>query len=141
MTCPLDPAAMAATHAAAFQNSRPWSETEFSELTSSKFCFAAGDKRCFALVRVIADEAELLTIATHPDYRRQGLARAVMAQWQSRAHQKSASTAFLEVAADNHAAIRMYLSCGFQQSGVRRGYYARKNASAVDARLFLRQLP
>lgn len=66
---------MAATHAAAFTQSRPWTTGEFAELLSSPLSLVVGDERCFALFRVIADEAELLTIATHPDHQRQGLAR------------------------------------------------------------------
>jgi ribosomal-protein-alanine N-acetyltransferase len=95
--------------------------------------FAIGDARCFALVRVIADEAELLTIATHPAHQRQGLARQVMQDWQDLARTRSATEAFLEVAADNTAAQALYQACGFATCGTRPGYYARKGAAPVDA--------
>jgi len=131
---------MATTHAAAFTQSRPWSETEFADLLDSPLTFAVGDARCFALVRVIVDEAELLTIACHPDHQRQGLARKLMSQWQDEATQRGAETAFLEVAADNAPACDLYKTCGFTTCGNRPGYYRRQNGPAVDAILMQQAL-
>ncbi|MHA6263434.1 GNAT family N-acetyltransferase [Arenibacterium sp. CAU 1754] len=126
-------AEMAALHGAAFDQSRPWSADEFAALLARPATFAQGDTRAFALVRVIADEAELLTIATHPDHRRRGLARALVQALQATAAEKGASRLFLEVAADNPAAIALYQACGFGICGQRRGYYARETGPAADA--------
>ena len=141
MADPLTPQQMAQIHAAAFTQSRPWSQAEFTALLDSPLNFASGDGRCFALVRVIADEAELLTIATDPADQRQGPARALMQDWQTQARLRGAQTCFLEVAADNDAAIGLYLSQGFARCGCRRGYYARKNAASVDAIVMQKELP
>lgn len=132
---------MAETHAAAFLTSRPWSAAEFTGLLRHSGSFCAGNTDCFALARVILDEAELLTIATHPDRRLQGLARACMADWQAIAHQRGAVRAFLEVAADNQAAIALYQACGFETCGLRRGYYRRGRDAPVDAMVMQRRLP
>ncbi|NRB21056.1 MAG: GNAT family N-acetyltransferase [Rhodobacteraceae bacterium] len=129
---------MATTHAAAFTQSRPWTKAEFAAFLDSPLTFAVGDERCFALVRVIVDEAELLTIATHPAHRRQGLARALMTSWRQLATQRGAETGFLEVAADNAAATDLYRVCGFSVCGNRPGYYRRQNAPPVDA-ILMRQ--
>lgn len=129
----MSPDDMATLHAAGFTQSRPWSADEFASLLSSPHCFAVGDTRCFALIRVIADEAELLTIATHPDHLRQGLALRCMADWQEQAQKRGATKAFLEVAEDNRAACALYLKCGFARSGTRRAYYNRSPLAAVDA--------
>lgn len=131
---------MAAIHWAAFAQDRPWSVAEFSELLAATGCFACGDANAFALVRVTLDEAELLTIATHPDHHRRGLARGLMAQWQTHAATMGASRAFLEVAADNAPALALYRDAGFEQVGARRGYYARTGKSAVDAIVMARDL-
>ncbi len=133
MTEPLHPRDMARIHAAAFTQSRPWTETEFASLLDSPLSFATGGPHCFALVRVIADEAELLTIATDPMAQRQGLARALMLDWQKLARAHDAKTAFLEVAADNIAALALYQSDGFAPCGQRAGYYSRPNSAKVDA--------
>ena len=124
---------MASTHAQAFTRSRPWSVDEFSGLLRHPACFASGDAACFALIRVVMDEAELLTIATHPDSQRQGLAWTCMAQWQITARDRGATRAFLEVGADNLAATALYRACGFEICGSRRGYYRRDGANRVDA--------
>ncbi|KIC38040.1 GNAT family N-acetyltransferase [Leisingera sp. ANG-M7] len=140
MSDPLTPAQMAATHAAAFTQSRPWSALEFAALLDSPLVFAAGDARCFALVRVIADEAELLTIATDPAHQRQGLARACMADWESAARARGAAEAFLEVAEDNAPAQALYRVGGFAECGRRAGYYRRKDANPADAILMRKSL-
>ncbi len=132
---------MAATHAAAFTQSRPWSAAEFSDLLAQPYCFMVGDPKCFALVRVVVDEAELLTLATHPTRQRQGLARTLMPLWQTKARNRGARQAFLEVAADNTPAITLYAQCGYIQTGKRRAYYRRDDQPAVAALLMTRALP
>ncbi len=137
----ITPADMATTHAAAFTRSRPWGTGEFTSLLQHPACFATGDARCFALARVIADEAELLTIATHPDFRRQGLARLCMTTWQATAHQRGATRAFLEVGADNQGAIALYQAGGFKPCGRRKGYYRHNKGAPIDALVMARGLP
>lgn len=129
---------LAATHQAAFIQSRPWSEQEFAELLTNRFIHHVGDARCFALIRVIADEAELLTIATHPDHQRQGLARKCMVNWQALAQSLGANNAFLEVAEDNFPARGLYSDSGFGVFGRRKAYYPRPEAESVDALLMKR---
>ncbi|APG48333.1 GNAT family N-acetyltransferase [Phaeobacter porticola] len=129
----LTPDQMAATHAAAFTQSRPWSAWEFSGLLDSPFTYAIGDQRSFALGRVVAGEAELLTIATHPDHQRQGLGKSALLKWMSEAIARFATDGFLDVASDNQAAQALYRSHGFAEAGRRTGYYPRQNAAAVDA--------
>ncbi len=137
----MTPQDLAATHAAAFHPARPWSAAEFAALLDNRFCHVIGDTRCFAVIRVIADEAELLTVATHPDHRRRGLARACMTRWQGTAAKLGATRAFLDVAADNAPARALYAACGYVACGRRTGYYARKSGAPADAILMARPLP
>ncbi|MEX0348738.1 MAG: GNAT family N-acetyltransferase [Paracoccaceae bacterium] len=132
---------MAQTHAAAFTGSRPWSSAEFEALLANRFTHKAGDARCFAVFTLIGDQVELLTIATHPDAQRQGLARRCMELWQSEAAANGAQRAFLDVAEDNSAAIALYEACGYAKCGVRRGYYLREAGLKVDAIAMERPLP
>lgn len=136
----MTPAAMAALHAQAFTVQRPWSEAEFADFLASPLCFCAGHDTAFALVRVVAGEAELLTLAVHPDHRRKGLARALMTEWETLARARSAQDAHLEVAADNSAAMRLYDACGYRLVGARAGYYHRPDGTAVDAALMHKAL-
>lgn len=137
----MTPDQLARIHAAAFTQSRPWSTSEFASFIQDPACLVVGDVHGFALVRVVLDEAELLTIATHPEHQRQGLARLMMIEWQKAAQARGATRAFLEVAADNTAAFALYQSQGFVESGRRKGYYRRAGQPAVDAIVLARSLP
>lgn len=80
-------------------------------------------------VRVLADEAEILTIGVVPDARRRGIARLLLAELLGIARERGAAHAYLEVRIDNEAARALYLREGFAELGVRRGYY---NGGRVD---------
>jgi [ribosomal protein S18]-alanine N-acetyltransferase len=116
---------MAALHAAAMTTPPPWSEAEFAALLAAPGTFAMGDARAFALGRVVLDEAELLTLATHPLNRRTGLARAALAAFESAARTRGAATALLEVAADNAPAIALYDTCRIPPHGTAPGLLSR----------------
>jgi ribosomal-protein-alanine N-acetyltransferase len=126
----MTPAQLSQLHADAFQQVRPWSTAEFTDLLSHPSTYLFAHTQAFALVRVIADEAELLTIAVHPNTQGQGIGRALMCDWMQGI---AASEAFLEVAQDNIVAISLYKSCGFAEVGRRKGYYGRKDAPNVNA--------
>lgn len=136
----ITPEDMAATHADAFLRSRAWSIDEFTSLLSHPSVFALGDKRAFVLARVIADEAELLTIGTRQEAQRQGLARRLMDDWHREAQRRGATYAFLEVAADNAPARELYTACGYSETGRRRAYYARDDKPPADAVIMARAL-
>lgn len=138
----LTPEAMAQTHAAAFKLTRPWSAHEFSDLIESHSCFVVGDAQCFALSRVIADEAELLTIATHPDHQRQGRAKAIMDCLHSQLQTRGSVQIFLEVASPNLGALALYESLGYLHVGRRKAYYTpTSGGEALDAIVMQRKLP
>lgn len=131
---------MARIHAAAFTDSRPWTVGEFAALHGQPGCkvFSAG--RAFALVKFVADETELLTIATHPERQKQGLAGILVRRWLDEARVRKLKSAFLEVAADNAPALKLYRAQGFRQTGLRPEYYSRTDAPAADALIMRRSL-
>ena len=86
-----------------------------------------------AICRVVADEAELLTVAVDPAHRRRGAARLLLGAVVDRVRGDGARTLFLEVGADNPGARALYESLGFRIAGRRAGYYARRGRPAVDA--------
>jgi ribosomal-protein-alanine N-acetyltransferase len=95
----------------------------------------------FALGRVNADEAELLTLAVDPSWRRRGLAWSLVETVGAHALAHGATRLFLEVAEDNDAARALYAAGGFVAVGRRRGYYARRERPAMDALTMRRDLP
>ncbi|WP_170402636.1 GNAT family N-acetyltransferase [Ruegeria arenilitoris] len=129
----MTPQDLAYTHAAAFTQSRPWTDQEFADLLDNRFTYVVGNAESFALFQVIADEAELLTIATHPSHQRQGLALKTMQEWHAKAQNLGATRAFLDVASNNYPAIALYERYGYTPCGLRKGYYLRENAEKVDA--------
>ena len=127
--------ALAAIHAASFPD--PWPAADLAALCASPgaLALAAEDDavRGFILHRVVAGEAEVLTLAVDPALRRRGIAQALLAAALGQARALGAEAMFLEVAQDNVAALALYGAAGFEPAGLRRGYYARPGAAPVDA--------
>ena len=124
---------MARCHARAFAGGRrAWSAKEFATLLESAHVCAVGDETAFALARVVAQESELLTIATDPGFRRQGRARRALSAIEAEAARRGARKLFLEVAADNEPAAALYRSAGYRQIARRADYY-KTPGGAVDA--------
>lgn len=129
----MTPAALAQTHAAAFTQTRPWSETEFADLLEQRGMILCGDAKSFILGRVIGDEAELLTVATHPAHQRQGRAQAQLIEFLGQARTQGAATVFLEVSENNDAAKSLYYKEGFHNVGHRPRYYETTNGGRGGA--------
>ena len=136
----MTPAEMAALHARSFTTPRPWSEAEITDLLASPLVFALTRPEAFLLGRVVAGEAELLTIAVHPDQRRAGLGRALVEAFLTEAVARGGESAFLEVAEGNTAARALYAACGFAPAGRRRSYYHRPDGTSEDALILVRSL-
>ena len=135
----MTPEALARLHAAAFARDRPWTEAEFASLLALPGTLLLGDGRAFLLGRVAVDEAEVLTLATHPDHRRRGLAAVLLARFEEQARTLGAARVFLEVAEDNAPARALYEGHGYREVGRRKGYYARPEG-AVAALVLARPL-
>jgi ribosomal-protein-alanine N-acetyltransferase len=95
-------------------------------------------ERAFALWRVTpaAEEAELLRIAVHPDHRRAGLALALLKASEAELRPLGIRTLRLEVRESNTAARALYAVLGWEEAGLRRGYYK----DGEDAALYRRDL-
>jgi ribosomal-protein-alanine N-acetyltransferase len=136
----VDAEALAALHASAFDS--PWDAEALAELLAQPGTIlevAPGEG--FILLRAVADEAEVLTLAVGPEARRKGLGLRLVETGVARAAAMGAERVFLEVADDNAAALALYARCGFQAVGRRRGYYARPDGSRRDALLLALNLP
>jgi len=136
----VDPGDLAALHAKCFTTPRPWTSAEFADWLADLKTIFIGNKHAFLLGRVVLDEAELLTIAVAPAARRRGAGKGLVLEFEESARLRGAATSFLEVAADNMAAIALYTGCGYSESGRRTGYYRAMNAAATDAILLSRPL-
>jgi len=91
------------------------------------------------IVQCAADQAEILTIVTHPSYRQLGIAASLLRAAQEKLITREVSIVFLEVAEDNEPAIAFYRSAGFEPFGIRPAYYRRENGR-VAALTFRKRL-
>jgi ribosomal-protein-alanine N-acetyltransferase len=129
----------AALHAESFAalGERAWTRQDIAELVASPGVAGLllqidGHDAGFALCRVAADEAELLTIAVRPARRRRGVARRLLAAVIDHVRDGGARTLFLEVGVDNLAARNLYDAQGFCAVGERPAYYQRGQGPAAD---------
>ena len=121
----LDIPVVAAIENAAYQF--PWSEGIFRDcLRVGYVCRVVemgGELVGYGIMSVGAGEAHILNVCIRDDYRSRGLARKVLSYLLERARAAGMREAFLEVRPSNLAATRLYHSVGFEQVGIRRGYY------------------
>jgi ribosomal-protein-alanine N-acetyltransferase len=131
---PADAGALAGLHAGAFH--RPWSDGEFVELLLDRNVVAhrATVGRTpvgFILSRMVAGEAEILSIAIAAARRGQGLGRQLLDLHLRRLAGLGVRTVFLEVAEDNMPARALYRRAAFRDVGRREGYYPAGKGSAA----------
>lgn len=137
-----DADALAQVHAEAFE--APWPARDILRFAEDPGGFALASETAdglagFILCRVLAGEAEVLTLAVRPEHRRRGVARNLLEAAAVLAG-RTAGAMFLEVAEDNPAALALYAQAGFSRVGRRAGYYARTRAEAAAAIVMRRAL-
>jgi ribosomal-protein-alanine N-acetyltransferase len=93
-----------------------------------------------ALVRAVAGDAELLTVAVAPEVRGRGLGARLLAEAEAAARAAGAGRLFLEVAEGNAPARALYARAGYAQIGRRREYYRGPDGAREDALVLARDL-
>lgn len=96
-----------------------------------------GELLGWAGVRVVGDEADVMTVGVVPAARRVGIGRRLLGELLDIARGRGATMAYLEVRMDNEAALTLYEHEGFVVAGRRRGYY---DGGRVDAVVMQREL-
>lgn len=112
---------------------RPWSDGEILTLFSQETVFGFVARRAnkglqslpggFVLARLVAGEAEILTITVRPKYRQCGIGWRLMGAVLRHLRTQGAQTLFLEVDEANEAAVALYQKLGFEQVAKREAYY------------------
>ncbi|MEM9599745.1 MAG: GNAT family N-acetyltransferase [Pseudomonadota bacterium] len=125
-----DADAMAQIHAASFETG--WPALDMAVHIGRDLCLGVeqhegGTISAFVILRRSDVDAEILTIATQPSARGQGLARRLLRAAQDRLKSDGLRHIFLEVAEDNVAAQGLYESLGYAPIGRRPGYYVRQD--------------
>ena len=117
--------------------SLPWPERSFRfEVTdnpASRCWVAEVDGQVVGMIVawLFVDEVHVATLATHPDFRRQGIAQKLLIHTLQYTADEGAVSSFLEVRESNHAAQEMYRKFGYENTGRRKRYYKDNDEDAI----------
>jgi ribosomal-protein-alanine N-acetyltransferase len=111
----------------------PWSKEMFLNLPEqiSRFKTAriADEKIAgYCLYNIVAEQADILSIAVHPLYRRQGFAFKLMENMIKDCFAHRVEEIFLEAAISNVPALNLYAAFGFEKISIRKNYYENEDA-------------
>jgi len=117
-----------------------WSETmfwsELAERDTRTYMVATTDDDVVGYAGLCAydDASYIQTIGVTAAHQRHGVGTALLIALLDEADKRGTAQVDLEVRADNNDAIRLYERHGFEQIGLRRGYYQPSGADAVVMR-------
>ena len=134
---------LAQLHGASFH--RGWGEGEFEQMLSERNTLVhrlrQGRKIIgFAVSRMAADEAEILSVAVEPKHRGRGLSRGLLLAHLGHLAGRGIRVVFLEVEENNQPARRLYQRAGFAVAGRRERYYKQPGSEQLNAILMRRDL-
>jgi len=141
MTCNLtitqkpDFALLASLYAVCFE--KAWNEAELVALFATAETFAIMNEQAFLIVRLVLDEAEIITLGVLPSARKQGIAFKLMQVLKGFLIEQGIKTLFLETKAGNFAAQRLYQKAGFATIALRKGYYHNQDGTVEDAMMMV----
>lgn len=105
----------------------PWSEGIFRDCLRVGYVCRILEHQArvagYGVMSIGAGEAHVLNLCVEPTFRCRGMGRQMLAYLIETGAAAGMSEAYLEVRPSNTAAIRLYQAVGFQQVGIRRGYY------------------
>jgi ribosomal-protein-alanine N-acetyltransferase len=121
----------------------PWTEQIFRDcLRVGYSCWVLAGRdgvAGYGVMSVAVGESHVLNLCVRPDLQRRGLGRFMLTHLLHLARKHHADTALLEVRPSNHSALNLYQAMGFNEVGVRRGYYPGDNGRE-DALILARSL-
>ena len=107
--------------------SEPWSEEGILEAyrLGTKFFAAEADKKLIGYIgiKAVIDEGYITNIAVFPEFRRRGVAKALLNKVFEFAKEKGLSFVSLEVRPSNTEAVSLYEKTGFKEEGRRKNFY------------------
>ena len=117
----------------------PWSEKSVaSELTNplSLWLVALEGERVAGYVgsQSVLGESDMMNVAVHPEFRRRGIAEALVQELVAQLKKKGNYCLMLEVRASNDPARKLYEKLGFVQVGLRKNYYRNPKEDACILR-------
>lgn len=117
----------------AYVEMRPWPAQEVARTLQNPHVHFLARDQAGIIAQIVADECEILALATHPAAQRRGVATSLLTELVSLANAKGARRIFLEVARNNKRARAFYAAKGFAQVGTRPDYYILRDGTRDDA--------
>lgn len=120
--------------------SMPWHKESFIEMVENKDALYLvveensnpGVVIAACGMRNIVGEGDISNVLVHPDYRKRGIARLMLAELMKQGEQKFGIEAYtLEVRKSNVDAIHLYEYHGFVQEGIRKNFYEKPTEDAI----------
>lgn len=114
----------------------PWSEQSFREEAENSIAvyFLAWEGEMllgYCGFWEVSGEADITNLAVHPEYRRGGIAKALLECAIREAKKRGLLLMTLEVRVSNAAAIALYEKYGFRRVGERKRYYSNPTENAL----------
>ena len=110
--------------------SEPWSEEALLYMCSAPTTHAvaviekeSGRLAAYGGCEYVLDEANIVNVATHPDFRRRGCAEALIGKMEEFLSEHGVAEIYLEVRVSNNPARTLYEKLGFGAVGLRKNYY------------------
>lgn len=108
--------------------SLPWSleslELMLTEQASALVALEDGRVLGYVGMMCVLDEGQIINVAVHPDARRRGVGRSLMQAAEAYAKERGIVFLSLEVRESNFAARSLYSSLGWEEQGIRKGFYS-----------------
>ncbi|MDC3003112.1 GNAT family N-acetyltransferase [Paracoccaceae bacterium] len=136
----MTPFEMAKLHLLSGEHTRPWSEIEYKNLLDADTSRFFHTKNGFLIGRVIDQDAEILNVIIHPDYRRLSKASKLIGIFEKEAKDAGCSRCFLEVAESNSSAKELYKALGYLKVGQRNNYYKFVDGRKDDAAILSKEI-
>ena len=136
----MTPFEMAKLHLLSGGHTRPWSEIEYKNLLDTNTSRLFHTKNGFLIGRVIDQDAEILNVIIHPDYRRLGKASKLIGTFEKEAKSSGSLRCFLEVAESNSSAKKLYSALGYSKVGQRNNYYKFVDGRKDDAVILSKEI-
>lgn len=125
----------------------PWSAGQMKDSLLAAHCQTwgicseqTGEIMGFAVLSLVLDEVELLTLSISSSFHRQGYGEKLLKFLLDKAQEAKAEKVFLEVPEFNQAAMNLYLKCGFFKIGSREKYYPSLNQDQARENAVLMKL-
>lgn len=137
----MTPGAFAALMDRAYTRMRPWSAETITQTLANPHSLFLTRENGGLIAQIVADECEILALATDPDAQRSGVASSLLSELVDTAGEADVTRILLEVAAGNAPARAFYAARGFAEIGRRKGYYTLRDGQKDDALLLSRPVP